>query len=231
MIFISIATELDWTLRLLIALLCGGAIGYERSRQFKSAGIRTHIVVAVGAALTTLVSKYGFYDILAVHNISLDPSRIAAQIISGIGFIGAGMILTGHTRVSGLTTAAGIWATAAIGMTVGAGLYFIAIVATVLIVAIQFMFHDDSLSDWLVNNVSIRLQIRAVNQPDTLHQIRQIMEKNGISHPDLEVVSVDENHMLLQAEGMMNHRQTSITQIILDLNDSSAVEKARFSRR
>lgn len=98
-------------------MLCGGAIGYERSRQFKSAGIRTHIVVAVGAALTTLVSKYGFYDVLAMHNISLDPSRIAAQIISGVGFLGAGMILTGHTKVSGLTTAAGIWGTAAIGMT------------------------------------------------------------------------------------------------------------------
>ncbi|XIF19801.1 MAG: MgtC/SapB family protein [Acetilactobacillus jinshanensis] len=175
-------------------------------------------MVAIGAALTTLVSKYGFYDILALHNISLDPSRIAAQIISGIGFIGAGMILTGRTKVSGLTTAAGIWATAAIGMTVGAGLYIIGIAATVIIVAIQFMFHDDSLSDWLVNNVSVRLQIRAVNKSDTLDQIKAILKKNQIGDPELEVVSVNENHMLLQAEGMMNHRKTSVSKIILDLN-------------
>lgn len=212
-------------------MLCGGAIGYERSRQFKSAGIRTHIVVAVGAALTTLVSKYGFYDVLAMHNISLDPSRIAAQIISGVGFLGAGMILTGHTKVSGLTTAAGIWGTAAIGMTVGAGMYIIAIAATIIIVTIQFMFHDDSIAEWLVNNVSIKMQIRAVNKSDSLDHIKRILKNNHIVHPQLEVTAINEKHMLIQAEGMMNHRKTSVTKIILDLNRCKAVVRARLSRR
>lgn len=207
-------------------MLCGGAIGYERSRQFKSAGIRTHIVVAVGAALTTLVSKYGFYDVLAMHNISLDPSRIAAQIISGVGFLGAGMILTGHTKVSGLTTAAGIWGTAAIGMTVGAGMYIIAIAATIIIVTIQFMFHDDSIAEWLVNNVSIKMQIRAVNKSDSLDHIKRILKNNHIVHPQLEVTAINEKHMLIQAEGMMNHRKTSVTKIILDLNRCKAVVRA-----
>lgn len=225
------STEFSWIIRLLIALLCGGAIGYERSRQFKSAGIRTHIVVAIGAALITLVSKYGFYDILALHNIGLDPSRIAAQIVSGIGFIGAGMILTGRTKVSGLTTAAGIWATAAIGMTVGAGLYIIGIAATILIVAIQFMFHDDSLSEWLVYDVSIRLQIEAVNKTHTLAAIKKILSDNHINNPEIQVIAVDENNILLQASGLMNNHKTTVSQIILDLNRSQVVKRARYSRR
>ncbi len=224
-------TELEWTFRLMIALLCGGSIGYERSRQFKSAGIRTHIVVAVGAALTTIESKYGFADVISLHNVNLDPSRVAAQIISGIGFIGAGMILTGHTKVSGLTTAAGIWATAAIGMTIGSGLYMIGIIATVIIVAIQFMFHDDSLGEWLVNNVSVRLQIRANNQVSTLLTIKKILKKNHIENPEIEVISVDDHEMLLQAEGLMNQHKTNVSRIILALNRSRLIKQARFNRR
>lgn len=97
----------------------------------KSAGIRTHMVVAVAPALFMLVSKYGFFDLLSLHDISLDPSRIAAQIVTGISFIGAGTILVRREQISGLTTAAGVWATAAIGMAVGAGMYVIGIVSTV----------------------------------------------------------------------------------------------------
>ena len=127
----SLSTELDWLLRILVAALCGTAIGYERATQRKSAGIRTHMVVAVASALFMLVSKYGFFDLLSLHDISLDPSRIAAQIVTGISFIGAGTILVRREQISGLTTAAGVWATAAIGMAVGAGMYVIGIVSTV----------------------------------------------------------------------------------------------------
>lgn len=224
-------TQGIWALRLLIALLCGGAIGYERSRQFKSAGIRTHIVVAIGAALITLVSKYGFNDVLMMHGIGFDPSRVAAQIVSGIGFIGAGMILTSHTRVSGLTTAAGIWATAAIGMTEGAGLYVIGIVATVLIVAIQFMFHDDSLSEFLISNVDVRIQITAINKPSALNKIKKILDNNHVAHPATTVNSVDKDNIYLVAAGMMNNRKTSVSNIIMDLNNSGVVKEARYTRR
>ncbi|MCZ3394446.1 MgtC/SapB family protein, partial [Enterococcus faecium] len=106
----------------------------------KNAGIRTHIIVALGAALTMLISKYGFYDLLQSRGIGLDPSRIAAQIISGISFIGAGTILVRGEGVNGLTTAAGVWATAAVGMAIGSGLYFIGFTAAVLIVASQYLF-------------------------------------------------------------------------------------------
>ena len=87
------AMDLDWCFRLVVAAICGGFIGYERSARLKNAGIRTHIIVALGAALAMLISKYGFYDLLQHPGIGLDPSRIAAQIISGISFIGAGTIL------------------------------------------------------------------------------------------------------------------------------------------
>lgn len=124
----------------LVAALCGTAIGYERATQRKSAGIRTHMVVAVASALFMLVSKYGFFDLLSLHDISLDPSRIAAQIVTGISFIGAGTILVRREQISGLTTAAGVWATAAIGMAVGAGMYVIGIVSTVFLFIIQIIF-------------------------------------------------------------------------------------------
>lgn len=224
-------TQIIWIIRVLIALLCGGAIGYERSRQFKSAGIRTHIVVAVGSALITIMSKYGFNDILAMKGMNLDPSRVAAQIVSGIGFIGAGMILTSHTKVSGLTTAAGIWATAAIGMSVGAGLYVISIFTTLLIVLIQFLFHDNDISEFLVHRINIRIQIRAINQKKSLDIIKKILNDNHVKHPVTSVNSVDEKDINLIAGGSMNNRKTSVSQIILDLDNSGVVKEARFNRR
>lgn len=104
-----ITTELDWLLRIVVAAFCGALIGYERAIQRKSAGVRTHIVVAIASALFMIVSKYGFTDLLSMHDIALDPSRIAAQIVTGISFIGAGTILVRKEQVSGLTTAAGVW--------------------------------------------------------------------------------------------------------------------------
>ena len=89
---ITFLTQMDWLIRLILAGICGYAIGYERNSRSKNAGIRTHLIVALSAALMIIVSKYGFMDIINTHGVSLDPSRIAAQIVSGIGFLGAGMI-------------------------------------------------------------------------------------------------------------------------------------------
>ncbi|HEY3955464.1 MAG TPA: MgtC/SapB family protein [Streptosporangiaceae bacterium] len=105
-----------------LALLLSAAIGLEREIRQKSAGLRTHTLVGVGAALFMLISKYGFTDVLEPHKVVLDPSRVAAQIVSGIGFLGAGLIFVRRDSVRGLTTAAGIWVTAAIGSAAGAGL-------------------------------------------------------------------------------------------------------------
>lgn len=115
---------------LLVAFGLSSVIGLERQIRGKSAGLRTQAIVGTAAALILLVSKYGFADVIVAGQVVLDPSRVAAQIVSGIGFLGAGLIITRHGAVRGLTTAAAVWETAAIGMVAGAGLYLLAVVVT-----------------------------------------------------------------------------------------------------
>jgi putative Mg2+ transporter-C (MgtC) family protein len=114
---------------LALAFVLSSLIGLEREWRQKSAGLRTHTLVGVGAALFLIVSKYGFFDVLGPH-VGLDPSRVAAQIVSGIGFIGGGLIFVRGDIVRGLTTAAIVWVTAAVGMACGAGLWLLAIAVT-----------------------------------------------------------------------------------------------------
>jgi putative Mg2+ transporter-C (MgtC) family protein len=119
--------------RLVLAALLGSVIGFERERMNWAAGLRTHMLVCVGAALMMLVSAFGFADVLGTKNVVLDPSRVAAQVVSGIGFLGAGSILMRGEIVRGLTTAASLWSVAGIGLAVGGGMYTAAIGATVII--------------------------------------------------------------------------------------------------
>lgn len=114
-----------------VALVLSLLIGLERQFRGKEAGVRTHALVGLGAALFMLVSKWGFMDLVGVENISIDPSRVAAQVVSGIGFLGAGIIVFRADAVRGLTTAAAVWLTAAVGMAAGAGLFLLALAATV----------------------------------------------------------------------------------------------------
>jgi putative Mg2+ transporter-C (MgtC) family protein len=126
---------------LVLAFILSATIGIERQRRLKSAGLRTHTLVGLGAAVFTLVSAYGF-DSVVGDGVTLDPSRIAAQIVSGIGFLGAGVIFVRQNVVNGLTTAASIWVTASIGMASGAGLPVLAIAATALyLVAVVLLTH------------------------------------------------------------------------------------------
>lgn len=120
------------TVELLAAFVLTALIGLERTLQGKSAGLRTQSIVGMSAALSMLVSKYGFGDVLSEGTSVLDPSRVAAQIVSGVGFLGAGIIITRRGAVHGLTTAAAVWESAAIGMAAGAGLLFLAVVVVVL---------------------------------------------------------------------------------------------------
>jgi putative Mg2+ transporter-C (MgtC) family protein len=122
--------------RLLAAAALGSLIGFERERLLWAAGIRTHMLVCVGACLFMIVSAFGFSASITQEHVVLDPSRIAAQVVSGIGFLGAGAILARGEIVRGLTTAASIWTVAAIGLAVGGGLYFAAGLSTVIILAI-----------------------------------------------------------------------------------------------
>ena len=141
-------TVLDWTnevfnwlIRLAIAAVCGFAIGFERKTRSKEAGIRTHTIVCFASALMMIVSKYCFGDIFGQGTRDANPARIAAQVVSGIGFLGAGIIFYKHDLLHGLTTAAGIWATAGIGMALGGGMLVIGIVSTIVLVLLQLLLH------------------------------------------------------------------------------------------
>jgi putative Mg2+ transporter-C (MgtC) family protein len=123
-----------------LAFLLSAAIGLEREIRHKSAGLRTYTVVGTAAALFMLISKYGFTDVLSDGRIVLDPSRVAAQIVSGIGFIGAGLIFVDQDRVKGLTTAATVWLVTGVGMACGAGLPWLALASTVAYFIVAFIF-------------------------------------------------------------------------------------------
>ena len=126
----------EMILRLVVAALLGSVVGLERERKEWTAGLREHMLVSVGAALFMLVSMYGFSDVSGQSQVHIDPSRVAAQVVSGIGFLGAGTILVRGDFIKGMTTASGLWATAAVGLATGGGLYLAAVVTTVLMVAI-----------------------------------------------------------------------------------------------
>ena len=138
---------LDFFARILVACLCGAAIGFERSRRYKNAGLRTHIIVCFASALMMIVSKYAFADLTGAMGSyfpgteNADPARIAAQVVSGISFLGAGIIFKHGASIKGLTTAAGIWATAGIGLALGAGMYGLGLFSMITIVLIQYVMH------------------------------------------------------------------------------------------
>jgi putative Mg2+ transporter-C (MgtC) family protein len=125
--------DFEMLLRLLLAAVLGGVIGAEREQSYRGAGLRTHALVATASALAIIVSAHGFGEVIAPGRIVLDPSRVAAQVITGIGFLGAGIIIFRKNAVRGLTTAASVWAVASVGLATGAGLYIIAIGATTIL--------------------------------------------------------------------------------------------------
>ena len=143
----TLVQELEFFIRIIAASLCGALIGFERTRRFKEAGIRTHIIVGCASALMMLVSKYGFADLQSASGVffpgtdGADASRIASQVVTGISFLGAGVIFKLGSSVRGLTTAAGIWATCGIGMAIGAGLYVIGVSAAILLLFLQIILH------------------------------------------------------------------------------------------
>ena len=159
--------------RLLFATVCSFIIGFERKSRSKEAGIKTHCIVGLASALIMIISKYGFTDVGVA-----DGSRIAAQIVSGVGFLGAGMIFVRHDSVSGLTTAAGIWATAGVGMAIGAGMYWLGGVTSVLILTIHFVTHfiERSRSD------HYRIEMKT----DQLDEIMKMSEKSKIQSLSIE---------------------------------------------
>ena len=180
---------LELMLRIVAAGICGAAVGLERSKRLKEAGLRTHCVVALASALFMIISKYGFAD-LALYDASgelirdgffagtkgADPSRIASGIVSGVGFLGAGVIFKNGNVVRGITTAAGIWATSAIGMAFGSGMYLIGLFTTLFIMVVQIILHK-----FPVGNDAYNANEIVITMEDT-EESRKILQ-NTIKRP------------------------------------------------
>ena len=190
--FSNLIVNFEYLLRIIVASICGCAIGFERKNRHKEAGMKTHAIVALGSALIMVVSKYGFSDVAPP-----DTSRIAAQVVSGIGFLGAGIIFVKDNNiVSGLTTAAGIWATSGIGLCVGAGNYFVGIMSTVIMLVLQFILHSKLFtSDIIQEDITILMK----NDKDMIPYIEEQLELANIDITFYEMKKVDENTLQVEA--------------------------------
>lgn len=140
---LTLFDNLEFLIRVVLAAAMGALIGLERTKQQKDAGIRTHCIVALTSAVFMILSKYAFVDVVVLAGSKgADPSRIASQVVTGISFLGAGVIFkNGNFTIKGLTTAAGMWATSAIGMALGAGLYWVGVIGTAVLMSVQVILH------------------------------------------------------------------------------------------
>ena len=164
-----------YLLGLVTAVICGALIGAERTFRQKEAGIRTHIIVALGSALIMIVSKYGFFDIVGLaDHVNLDGSRLAAQVVTGISFLGAGIIVFKGT-VKGLTTAAGVWTTAGIGLAAGAGMYGIAVYATLILLIVQVVIHKVLPVE---NTSTTAVSMKLIDDPEAIESIANLFKEN-----------------------------------------------------
>ena len=173
----GILTSWECILRGVLAGVCGALIGFERSRRQKEAGLRTHIIVAMGAALFMLVSKYSFADIPLIETMRADGSRIASNVVTGISFLGAGVIFVRGGSIKGLTTAAGIWTIAAVGLAIGGGLYIIGVVCTLLIFIVQIILHHWLPSSETMETHEIAIVLKSVDSSGVAKLLEYFTEK------------------------------------------------------
>lgn len=183
----------EWLLRIVVATFCGALIGFERSKRLKEAGVRTHSVVALASAVFMILSKYAFIDITGEFfgAKEADPSRIASTIVTGIGFLGAGAIFRTGNLVKGLTTAAGIFATAAVGMSVGSGLYVVGVFATALILLVHFIMHKVQLGR--DKAVFCELTIKINDNDNRLEILNEFAKNNSIELEEQKLIKDETN--------------------------------------
>lgn len=197
----------DLIIRILLSAFLGGAIGLERELRDRAAGFRTHILVAVGAAAFTIASVHGFDSFIAdsaSSNVRVDPGRIAAQVVSGIGFLGAGAIIRHGISVRGLTTAASLWAAAAVGLAAGLGLYVLAGVTAVTVVA----------SLYVLRFVEGRLIYPRVHE---LVDLRVTFRTHGFGPLTRLIDVLDQNHVAVQHMSVETDTETNSIRLVLEL--------------
>jgi putative Mg2+ transporter-C (MgtC) family protein len=217
----------EFILRLILAALLGSLVGLERERLDWAAGLRTHMLVCLGATLFMIVSAFGFDDVLNHPHVTLDPSRVAAQVASGIGFLGAGTIILRRDMILGLTTAASLWAVAAVGLAVGGGLYVGAVVTTVLILLI--LAGVKPLERRLFQNRRSHSLQLVIDQSASLLGIKAAVEADHIrlKHIILQQGESEEEH---QVEIVLSRTsQENILTLIEELRALPGVQEVSYS--
>lgn len=210
-------------IRIILAGACGALLGIERSRRQKDAGIRTHIIMAMGAALAMLVSKYGFMDMPLLETMRADGSRIASNILTSVGFLGAGVIFMRGGSIKGLTTAAGLWTMAGIGMTIGAGLYYIGIFATIVTFIVQLVLHI-----WMPSHdssVAHEVKIVIKNSKDAITTVLQYLNQNNIDVIETEIRRTEDEmiKIYLSVRVAKKDNSTEIANIMSEVPDIVSV--------
>ena len=210
-------TEYEVALRLFLACVFGGIVGFERERNDSPAGFRTHILVSLGSALIMILSMYGFNEFATVNK---DPARLAAQVVSGIGFLGAGTILRDKTSVKGLTTAASLWVVAAIGLAAGAGFYFSASFVTLLV----FLTLERSVETYFFRN-SQTLRIVAINGTCKVKEINRLLESHSIvpQNISMTLLRVEHNKTTIEYKLRTPFRKINMENIIEDINEIDGI--------
>ncbi len=214
-------------IRLALASLFGALIGLERERKHWAAGLRTHMMVCVGACLIMMVSAFGFSDILGTPNVTLDPSRIAAQVVSGIGFIGAGTILLlKQGTIKGLTTASGLWTVAAIGLATGGGMYFAAIATTVIAIIILWALKPLEMM-YLKKNKQKVLKITTQTESSNNEILKKILTNSAIKIQNFSFEK-NEDELVYQLE-FENENTVVLDDIINEIKQLSSVKSIYWS--
>jgi putative Mg2+ transporter-C (MgtC) family protein len=212
-------SEADIVLRLVVSCILGGVIGFERESLDRPAGLRTHILVCVGSALMTLVSMYGFASFDTVNK---DPARIAAQVVSGIGFLGAGTILREGLTVTGLTTAASLWVVAGIGLAIGSGLFFAGIAGTALVFVTLVLFGQMERRHW-TNKCRDRLKIVVRDQPGQVGQVGIFLGKHDISIKNITMHHIPEQKIINMEFILIIPPNADLVKIFTELSEIDGV--------
>lgn len=216
---------IEIVLRLVTACICGGFIGYERSLRQKEAGLRTHIILALGSALMMIVSKYGNYDLFDVTRVNINADRIAAQVVSGVGFLGAGVIFVRGGSIKGLTTAAGVWSTSGVGLAIGAGMYEAGIIATVFMVLAQIILHKVMPSSEMMQQSVISVTAEVDNS--IIKDIETFLDDNNIQVVGVKIKKKDG---LMQVDiAVRISKETSHSEIMKMMEISEQIKEVSFS--
>ena len=209
----------EWMLRIICALITGVVIGYERYVRSKEAGIRTHAIVAMASCIVMIVSKYGFGDVEKV-----DAARLAAQVISGVGFLGAGLIFVRNDSVHGLTTAAGIWGTCAIGLAFGAGMYVIGFAGGILLYLIEREFRALFPLNSTRNNMTLQVRIRPQG---SIREISELIDSFGYGHSENHISSDGEGGWYIKTE-INTHKEVEPAEVQKQFQQKESVIEAKI---